>query len=113
MKLAGLKEFIDSKQQLLQALTRDPIHEAKYEVTKYCKMPVGESKETKQYIPLKPKQILTIKWKYNNDNLEETPTPLSVNFSFITEDVSTHDIFQSGEKMRKWLTTNAHEITRL
>ena len=60
MKTAGLKQFINSKNQLLEALKRDPIHRATYEVTKYCKMPVGESKETKQYIPLKPKQTIVV-----------------------------------------------------
>lgn len=111
MKVAGLKSFIDSKTQLLSILKRDPVHEAQYEVTKYCKIPVGESKDSKQYIPLKPKQKLTIKWKYDSLCLEDTPEPIVVDFQFMSED-STHNIFQSGDKLRKWLNTNAFEITK-
>lgn len=111
MKVAGLKSFIDSKKQLLSILERDPIHEAQYEVTKYCKIPVGESKETKQYIALKPKQVMTVKWKYDNADLDETPTPLGVTFKFMSEN-ATHEVFQTGEKLRKWLSTNAFEITK-
>lgn len=111
MKLAGLKQFIESKAQLLDALQRDPIHRATYEVTKYCKIPVGESKETKQYIPLKPKQTIVVEWKYDNTDLEITPTPLSIDFTFMAEN-SAHDVFQTGEKLRKWLTTNAFEVTK-
>lgn len=112
MKTAGLKQFIDSKTQLLEALQRDPIHRATYEVTKYCKVPVGESKESKQYIPLKPKQRIIIEWKYNNDDLESIPHPLSIEFEFMNEN-SIHQTFQSGEKLRKWIYTNAHEVTKL
>ena len=110
MKLAGLQSFIDSKNQLLDIIQRDPIHGVSYTVSKYCRVPVGETKNDKQYVQLKPKQTLTINWQYTND-LSEPPTPVDITFNFMVEN-NTHRMFQTGAKLRKWLSTNTFETTK-
>lgn len=106
----SFKQYLDSKSKLYAALERDPIHEAQYEVYRYCRIVVGESKEEKQYINLKPKQVINVKWKYHD--LDGIPDPISIEIPHLVESTDfdhMHKTFQTGERLIKWLRNNARE----
>ena len=108
----SFKDYLESKAQLHEAIKRDPIHEAEYEVCKYCRIAVGETKELKEYHNLKPKQSVKIKWRYSDIN--ELPEPISIELPHLNESVESvkpFNTFQTGERMLKWLRTNAREVT--
>lgn len=108
-------QYVQSKQQLVEAIKSDPVVEHSYAVSKYCKMPVGNSGDTKEYINLKPKTALQITWRYTYDSkcehLQEMQrTPLKV----VVVDKNgeqQYDLFQSDEKMSKWIRTNARILS--
>lgn len=107
----SFKQYLDSKAKLYEALERDPVHQAIYEVHKYCRIVVGGLKEDKQYINLKPKQKILVKWRYAK--LDETPDPVSISLPHLCEsdhDESSFETFQSGERLMKWLRNNAREL---
>jgi len=108
MKKITFKEYLQSKEKLRQALTESPVHLATYSVNKYCKIPVGETKATKEYIALKPKHKVIVEWKYEDiDN----PDVLSVRFENMKEDTTKelYEMFWTGQRLQKWLTTNTRE----
>lgn len=100
-------EYLESKKKLREAVENIPQRTARYSVRKYCKLVVGESKDDKQYINLKPKHQILIEWRY--DTLDN-PTPLSIQFDGpnVNPD-EDFDTFWSGEKLLKWLSRNANE----
>lgn len=100
----SFSDYIRSKQQLREALQQDPIHTVTYEVRKYCRIPLGETKGSKEYYNLKPKQRISVKWKYSDP--DSIPEPMSVTIP-LEEDTSNLSTFQSGERLLKWLSTNA------
>lgn len=107
-KKLTFKEYFNSKEQLLEAVTRTPKRTAEYTVRKYCKLPVGESKDTREYIPLKPKQVIAVDWLYEDiDN----PTPMGLRFQDVknVEDTNLYATFWEGKKLLKWLLRNARE----
>ena len=102
------KEYLDSKEKLLKAVTESPIRVATYTVKKYCKIPLGESKEEKEYVALKPKHCIVVEWKYSNP---ERPEPLSVRFKNIKNILEDDEFstYWSSEKLQQWLKRNAKE----
>lgn len=108
MEKLTLKQYLNSKKQLIEAAKQVPVQEVQYTVRKYCKIPLGESKERREYVALKPKHTMVVEWLYDDfDN----PTPVSIRFD--GEDVfegREFKTFWSGEKLDKWLTRNAREI---
>lgn len=108
MDTLTFKEYLNSKTRLVEALKETPIQQVRYDVRKYCKIPLGESKEAREYVSLKPKQVMIVEWHYEDiDN----PTPMKI--SFERPDGSSNEIFETfwaGEKLRKWLTRNTREI---
>lgn len=101
MKLT-FKEYLDSKEALREAIENTPVQTVEYTVKRYCKVAIGESKEERNYLALKPKQDITVKWKYININ--ETPEPVSVEF-----DGEEYDVLWTGTKLKEWLKKNAVE----
>ena len=102
------KEYVESKDRLREAVKKTPQQEVMYTVHKYCKLVVGESKDTKEQISLKPDQTITVKWLYEDF---ENPTPLSIIFSgvqAINEDQSFNTPWE-GFRLERWLMRNAHE----
>jgi len=69
------KEYLASKVKLREAVKTTPKQKIQYKVKKYCKLPIGESKDTKEVVSLKPKQTLIIEWSYDNF---DSPTPLKI-----------------------------------
>lgn len=111
MEKLTFKEYVDSKAQLLEAVKETPMQQVEYVVRKYCKIPLGESKDEKEYISLKPKQSVVVKWLYEDIN---DPTPQGIWFHSGNDDLNhlrgrEFDTFWSGEKLQKWLARNARE----
>ncbi len=107
-KKLTFKEYFNTKEQLLEAVKRTPKRTAEYTVRKYCKLPVGESKDTREYIPLKPKQVITVDWLYEDiDN----PTPMGLRFQNVknVEATNLYPTFWERQKLLKWLLRNARE----
>lgn len=109
MKKLTFREYVESKTQLLKAVENCPERIAVYDVKKYCKLPVGETKEEKQDISLKPKQQIIVKWKY----LNETPDPISIKVERVKEICSDEDFstFWKSDRLIKWLNRNTSEVT--
>ncbi len=112
MKTLSFKEYLNSKDQLYDAIKKDPIHEATYEVYKYCRIVVGDTKELREYHNLKPKQLVTIRWQYTN--IEELPDPIGIDLPHLSESTKPDVVFttyQTGERLMKWLNTNTKELS--
>lgn len=110
MENLTFKRYVESRTQLLEALKTTPRQSTEYVVRKYCKIPLGESKDQREYISLKPKQKIIVNWLYEDI---EDPTPLSVWFDGKdTNELRGREFatFWSGEKLDKWLSTNAREL---
>ncbi len=107
MKKITFKEYLDSKDKLLSALKESPVRIATYTIKKYCKIPVGESKNEKQYVALKPKNNVIVEWKYDD---VDAPLPLSIQFDNV-KNVSDekHNTFWTSERLQKWLIRNTKE----
>lgn len=102
------KQYLESKEMLREAVKNTPQRSAEYLIRKYCKFPVGESKENNQYISLKPKQKIIVEWLYND---VYNPTIVNVKFDGL-ENISSEEEFQtywSGMKLQKWLLRNTRE----
>ena len=104
------KQYLESKEKLREAVKNTPQRQAEYSVRKYCKFPVGESKETKEYVSLKPKHKIIVEWLYID---VDNPTPVNVKVESL-EDIDPDQefaTFWSGSKLQKWLIRNARENT--
>ena len=107
-KKLTFKEYVESKERLREAVKSTPQQEIQYTVRKYCKLVVGESKETKEQINLKPNQTITVEWLYEDfDN----PTPLRINFDGVTAIESDKEFgtMWEGFRLERWLLRNARE----
>lgn len=109
MEKLTFKEYIESKQQLINAIALRPERVAIYKIRKYCKLPIGEGREDNQQITLKPKQRLIVKWKY----FTETPDVTSIQVTDLNNIPSddTFTTFWKSEKLIKWLNRNTSEET--
>jgi len=108
MKKLTFKQYMDSKQVLRSAITESPVHTISYSVKKYCRIPVGELKEDKQYIMLKPKQKVLVEWKYTDTLI---PDVVSIQFEDV-DDISLNesfDPFWTSQRLQKWLGINTKE----
>lgn len=102
------KQYLESKNQLFEAIQKTPIQTNEYKVTKYCKLPIGESKSEKEIVALKPKQSIIVEWKYDDiDN----PTILGVKFSGVSaiDESVEHKALWSGHRLQQWLFRNTIE----
>lgn len=104
------KQYLDSKEKLREAVAKTPRRVASYNVRKYCKLIVGESKEEKSQVVLKPNQKITVDWLYEDiDN----PTPVSIKFNG-PKDIESdqqYETYWQGSKLLKWLVRNTREET--
>lgn len=102
------KQYLESKEKLREAVKNTPQRVAEYSVRKYCKFPVGDSKELKEYVSLKPKHKILVEWLYTD---VDNPTPLTVKFegSDSIDPDNEFQTFWSGTRLQKWLIRNARE----
>jgi len=105
MEKLSFKQYLASKAQLLEAVQQTPCQTLEYSVRKYCKMPLGETKDSKEYVALKPKQTIIVEWLYIT---VDNPVPVSIKFSHLEEE--QYETFWSGEKLQNWLTRNARQL---
>ena len=101
IKHPTFKEYIESKNQLLQAVANVPKSIIVYEVHKYCSLAVGDSEEEKVTIALKPKHKVVVEWSYANP-LTPNIESIKVEGAEIDEEVEL-TTFWSNSKMQKWL----------
>lgn len=102
------KQYLESKEKLREAVRNTPQRVAEYHVRKYCKLVVGESKEDKEYISLKPKHKILVEWLYADiDN----PTIIGIKFDGVknVDSDEEYDTFWSSERFQKWLLRNTRE----
>ena len=107
-KKLTFKEYVESKERLREAVKSTPQQAVQYTVRNYCKLVVGESKETKEQINLKPNQVITVEWLYEDF---ENPTPLSITFEGVKTIESDKEFNTSWEgfRLERWLMRNARE----
>jgi hypothetical protein len=69
--MLSFSQYIESKNILRMAVEDATKIKRIYYVTKYCKLPVYEDLENnnKDYISLKPRDVIEITWEKDNDNL--------------------------------------------
>lgn len=102
------KQHLESLQKLREAVLKTPQRTASYNVRKYCKLYIGESKESKQEIALKPKHKIVVEWLYTN---VDNPTIVSIKFDGV-KDIQPEDEFDTfwnSQKLQKWLNRNTTE----
>ena len=104
MKKISFKDYVNSKKKLLEAVKETPIASLTYAVKKYCKIRVGESRNDRKEIALKPRQKIIVEWRYDDIN---EPEPVSI----VLDDISPeeHDLYWNGSKLNEWLSKNAVE----
>lgn len=100
MQRFNFQDFLQSRNQLLQAATKNPNVSMQYTVVKYCKIPLGESKESREYISLKPKDVISVEWSYSNGT-EYDPSP-----SIIKVNEQSYPHFYTYDRLISWLQTN-------
>jgi hypothetical protein len=107
MEKITFKEYLESKEKLRQAINESPVRTATYIVNKYCKLPIGNTKDDKQYVPLKPKNKIVVEWKYNDiDN----PDLVEMRFEAVNVDSNeSFSTFWASERFQRWLNKNTRE----
>lgn len=102
------KDYLASKEKLVEAIKLTPKQTVKYDVNKYCKLVVGESKDEKEQINLKPNQTIVVDWLYEDiDN----PTPLKITFENVCPTINSKEYtnYWQARKLQKWLLRNTIE----
>jgi len=99
------KEYVESKTTLLAAIDKTPQCVVEYNVSKYCKLVVGESMNNKEHIGLKPNQKVLVEWKY-----EDVDNPTIVNISFSKVDKvdpsQQYNSYWGTARLQRWLLSN-------
>jgi hypothetical protein len=110
MNKLTFKQYLDTKQQLVNAIAENPIQQSTYTVTKYCKLTV-EDENDKRVVSLKPNQMIIVEWQYEDIN-DNCPTPLAIRFHDVdTVDESVDfDTSWTSEHIIRWLNKNTCEI---
>lgn len=99
------KEYIESKQTLIEVISRSPIQVLSYSVSKYCKLPVLEDGEKIQKL-LKPKQVIMVEWEFQTLS---NPTPMRLIIEDENDEISesTYQTNWTGTKLKEWLRKNS------
>ena len=102
------KEYLQSKQQLREAIQEIPHQTKEYLVTKYCKLVVGESKDDKEQVNLKPNNKIIVEWLYED---MDTPTVVNIMFEGVCPDVDSenHSSYWQSYKLQRWLLRNTEQ----
>ncbi len=102
------KEYLQSKQKLREAVQEIPQQKKEYIVTKYCKLVVGESKDEKEQVNLKPNHKIIVEWLY--EEIDE-PTAVNITFEGVCPEVDTenHSTYWQSYKLQRWLLRNTEQ----
>lgn len=99
----SFKQYIESKERLRESILKDPIVKINYAFKKYCKFPTG-IKEEKQFVSLKPNDVVTVAWKYTSPDHRLIE---SIEFNNEDEIVFT---YWKDDKIANWIKTNCVEL---
>ncbi len=107
MKKLSFKEYYESKELLRSAILEFPKTTNEYVVKKYCKLPILLEGE-KEFIALKPRDIIKIQWEFIQPN---SPTAKTI---IIESDLITHTYipFWADDKLQKWVLTTTFEKSK-
>jgi len=109
MENLSFKQYLKSKEELREAIKRTPVQSIEYTIKRYCKLTIGENKETRDHVKLKPKQKIFVEWCYKNP--DSTPTPTHVRFEGVRNIIETeeHPVMWNGQRLQNWLAKNTTE----
>lgn len=106
-----LQQFIDSKEQLLEALRLDPIVTLTYTCLKYTKLIVIAEDDTEHVISFKPKDKIQLKWKYNIlEECFDEHSHISRECLSLYIDESQYTIIKSMNQLERWLKVNTLQL---
>ena len=108
MQPLSLKQYMDSKRQLLSAIENTPVSVIEYEIRKYCTLSIGESTDSAVTIALKPRQKILIEWVYTNKD-HPTPEKISILDKESGEPLDEQSIYWNDIKLNKWLSRYAKD----
>jgi len=99
------KEYLQTKEALREAVQEIPHQTKEYLVTKYCKLVVGESKDDKEQVSLKPNNKISVEWLYEDI---DAPTIVNITFEGVCPDVDSenHSTYWQSYKLQRWLLRN-------
>jgi hypothetical protein len=102
------KEYLQSKEKLREAVQETPHTKKEYTVTKYCKLVVGESKDEKEQVNLKPNNKVIVEWLYEDI---DAPTVVNIMFEGVCDEVDAenHKTYWQSYKLQRWLLRNAEQ----
>jgi hypothetical protein len=102
------KEYLQSKEKLREAVQEIPHQKKEYLVTKYCKLVVGESKDEKEQVNLKPNNKVIVEWLYEDI---DSPTVVNITFDGVCEEVDSenHSTYWQSYKLQRWLLRNTEQ----
>ena len=98
----NFKEYELSKSVLLSHLIEDQIKTETYELIKYCKISIGYCLNTKDMFILKPKDIIKVKWNYNDHQNPKCYKMIIKN--------KEYDVYWKNEKISIWISKNTKKI---
>lgn len=104
MRKLTFKEYVESKEQLRQAIKETPVVSLTYCIKRYCKVRIGESKHNRKEVSLKPNQRIIVEWRYDDI---KNPEPQTIIF----DDQSPEEfpLYWKGSKLSEWLSKNSVE----
>ncbi len=101
-------QYLDSRQQLLEATKNTPIVNQRYKVNKYCCFYV-ENQQQKDGIQLRPNDQVIVEWSYAD---VYNPVALSVKFSRSIDSNQHDNCYKPFDRknVNKWLIRYGSEI---
>jgi predicted transcriptional regulator len=103
-KKLSFKEYYESKESLLLANANLPKVVNEYVVKKYCKLPVLDENNKKDYISLKPKDLVQVLWEFNDIKNPQAKK--------IMVESSTYSPCWSNDKLKKWIEQTTLEKSK-
>lgn len=101
MKHISFKQYYEETQKLREAAKGNRRSAVDYSVTKYCKIPIHVSEsDEKEYVSLKPKDIVRVLWEYEGDTPKFSKLYLTV-----LGDSEKKPVWES-HKMLEWIQSN-------
>lgn len=109
-KIPSFSEYYKSKMELRLAANNIPEVKLKYELRKYCKVPIIANDDgDKKYVSFRPKDTIEITWEFF-----EPETPTLKLFSVDTQEDGNSVVRPawSDRKLMSWLSKNTIKINK-
>ena len=99
------KQYLASKEALREAVKQTPKQSNTYKITRYCNFVIGETKDDRQSVNLKPNQSITVEWLYED---VDNPTATNVMFDGVKDIDPVTELIPAwtNQKIQKWLIRN-------